>query len=281
MRAIRLLLLAVLFLVNSEAYALSAKLRGVRSFCFGIGSNVLSQSLNSLVSCDLVVLDGEEATAEQVDYLRTNGSVVLAYLSVGTIEIGRSWYSKVSRFKLELWGDWGEYYADVSKEAYRRVIDRSVSNAMLKKGFDGLFLDNVDMITSHRKQTEGMKLLVQALSTRVKRKGKLLFTQNGDAVIGKFTRYLDGWNREDFTSTYSFESQTYGLVPSDEHSKIANIIQKLLRKGLLVTTTDYVATGDSASEAQSLSQSCLFGAIPFVSDIDLNRMPVSPYTCEK
>lgn len=281
MRFIAHLLTFIFFvlLFCHEAEALNSKLQGVESFCFGIGSDVLTHSIEKLALCDLVVVDGEEASREQISFLQQSGAIVLAYLSVGTIEIGRGWYSKVSKYKLDLWGDWGEYYADVSKNGYRRIIDSYVAPRILRKGFDGLFLDNVDMIITHRNQTHGMKLLVKALSKRVHRNEKLLFTQNGDRVISKFTRHLDGWNREDFTSTYSFDSKSYIAVDEEEHSQIAEVIQRLSAKGLLITTTDYVSSEDTTLEALSVQEACRFGAIPFVSDIELTRMPQSPYLC--
>ena len=47
---------------------------------------------------------------------------MLAYLSVGTIERYRSWYRAARPYRLDLWGDWGEWYADTSKAGFRRLI---------------------------------------------------------------------------------------------------------------------------------------------------------------
>lgn len=49
--------------------------------------------------------------------------------------------------------------------------------------------------------------------------------------------------------------------------------------GLLVTATDYVAAADVATAQQSLANACSVGAIPFVSNIKLTRIPAPPLRC--
>ena len=59
---------------------------------------------------------------------------------------------------------------------------------ILRKGFDGLFLDNVDMIGDHPRQRRGMHRLVAALGRMVHRRDGYLFAQNGERVIGADAR---------------------------------------------------------------------------------------------
>ena len=97
---------------------------------------------------DLVVVDGEEASAaEVVGASRRRAPIVLAYLSVGTIEKWRGWYDDLKRYRLAAWQDWkDEWFADVSKAGLRDALADEIAPEILDKGFDGLFLDNVDMI---------------------------------------------------------------------------------------------------------------------------------------
>ncbi|MFL5850250.1 MAG: endo alpha-1,4 polygalactosaminidase, partial [Solirubrobacteraceae bacterium] len=109
------------------------------SWAFAAGTR---QPLSRLAGFDLVVLDGEDAPRRDVRRLRARGKLVLGYLSVGTIEPGRSWYRRARRYRLDRWEDFGEWYAEVSARGFRRLIARKVAPALLAKGFDGLFLDN-------------------------------------------------------------------------------------------------------------------------------------------
>ena len=60
--------------------------------------------LRRLEPFDLVVVDGAEARRSQVRALRERGKVVLAYVSVGTIERYRPWYRAARPYRLDLWG---------------------------------------------------------------------------------------------------------------------------------------------------------------------------------
>jgi hypothetical protein len=148
---------------------------------------------------------------------------------------------------------------------------------MLAKGFDGLFLDNVDMVETHRRQARGMRTLVHALGRRVHLRGGVLFAQNGEDSIGPLLPVLDGWNREDVSFTYSFERHTYEPVRDVRAGQRA--LRRIAAAGLLVTATDYVRAGDVHSRDSAIANACAAGAVPFISNISLTRIPQPPARC--
>ena len=103
--------LVALVLVGAFAVALAvaasrdSRLAQVDSFAFAIGEGTLGGDYQRrLAPFDLVVVDGVEARRSQVRALRNRGKIVLAYVSVGTIERYRSWYRAARRYRLDLWG---------------------------------------------------------------------------------------------------------------------------------------------------------------------------------
>jgi uncharacterized protein (TIGR01370 family) len=235
---------------------------------------------------DLVVLDGELARADEVAALRDGESIVLAYLSVGTIEKWRSWYPRLKRFRLSAWQDWkDEWFADVSRGALRRRLTERIAPELLAKGFDGLFLDNVDMVETrnHRAQRDGMRKLVLELSALVRSDGRLLFTQNGLWGLKKLDLIgaIDGWNREDVTWTYDFDRRRYVPNPAVERRAALGELRRLAGRGLITTATDYTRAGDARARAEAVANACDAGALPYVSDIGLSarRLPTPPLTC--
>ncbi len=260
------------------------RLAAVRSWAFGIGDGALSGDVaRRFRGYDLVVVDGEEVTRGQVKALRAAGAVVLAYLDVGAIEPYRSWYPRARPFRRERWTDWGEWWADTSRPAYRRLVTRGLAPPILAKGVDGLFLDNVDMISDHPRQARGMRALVAALGRLVHRRGGLLFAQNGEDVIGPMLGELDGWNREDVTATYDFARRRY--VPTDPSASRAAqaALRAIARHGLLTLAADYVAPRQEGGRlaAAAARNACAAGAVPYVSDIGLGgvapaRSPACP-----
>jgi polysaccharide biosynthesis protein PelA len=270
-------LLACALVLACAAPAAATPPREVRTWALALGAR---QPVERLAAFDLVVVDGEDTPRADVRRLRRRGTIVLSYLSVGTIERGRSWYRRARPYRLELWQDWGEWYADVSSRGFRRLIARRVAPRLLGKGFNGLFLDNTDMVDGHPRQRRGMRLLARSLSRLVhSRRGGLLFTQNGERSIGPTLRFYDGWNREDVTSTYDFDAHRYRRVRRDDARAARRALRRIAHAGLLVTATDYVAPGDSAGAAASVKAACAAGALPFVADIRLRRLPLAPIRC--
>lgn len=256
------------------------RLAGVRSFAFAIGDGALRPgAVTRLGGYGLIVVDGEEAGPGLVAALRRRGAVVLGYVSVGTIERGRPWSAAAWPYRLERWPDWDEWYADASRHGFRDLMARRVAPRLLAKGFDGLFLDNVDMVSAHPRQRAGMLALVRALGAAVHARDGLLFAQNGEDVLAPFAPSLDGWNREDVTSTYDFDGRHYvRQTPADVRVALA-ALRRWRAAGLLVTATDYVAAGDRAGAARTVRTACAAGALPFVSDIGLRRLPPAPLGC--
>jgi hypothetical protein len=255
-------------------------LSDVRSFAFAAGNGTLRGDLTTRYAAyDLVVIDGDDATAAQVAQIRASGPRVLAYLSVGSVERWRTWAPRALPYRMEPLDGWaGERYADTSKAGYRDLIARDVAPMLLGKGFDGLFLDNVDMIETHPKQRAGMLSLVRRLAALAHaRPGRALMAQNGVRAIAPVAGVLDAWNREDVTATW--DGTRYRAVPAREHRAALAELRAMRRRGLLVTATDYTRADGTPLARRAAARACAAGALPFVSDIELTRVPAVPLRC--
>jgi uncharacterized protein (TIGR01370 family) len=256
------------------------RLAGVRSFALALGVDPLNRAaIEALAPYDLVVVDGGTTTPAQVRALRAQGALVLGYLSVGTLEPYRPWFAAARQggWLLERWADWGEWYADVAAPGLRALLVAEAERE-LAKGFHGLFLDNTDMVEDHPAQRAGMVTVVAAIRREVG-PSRLLFAQNGDASVGRLVPYLDGWNREDVSSTYDFELGRYRSTSTGERREAVDTLRRMRRKHLFVTSTDYTAAPTGTAVTNAIARSCSVGAVPFVSDIDLARLPGRPLTC--
>ncbi len=261
------------------------------SFAFGIGNGMIEGSAaevaDRLGDYDVVVVDGEEASQAKVTALKAEGATVLAYLSVGTIEKWRGWYDDLKQYRLAAWQNWNdEWFADVSKPGLRDALADDIAPEILDKGFDGLFLDNVDMIEpkKHSKQRDGMRKLVARLGDLVHPDG-LLFAQNGYWGFKKFgildDGHLDGWNREDVTWTFDFDRRKYVRNSDRGRDEALNDLSKMAELGLFTAATNYTKRSNGAAVDESIDDACGVGALPFIGDIGLTakRLPPSPYVC--
>jgi endo-alpha-1,4-polygalactosaminidase (GH114 family) len=267
-------------------------LTDAESFAFGIGNGMIEGNAGvvaeRLGDYDVVVVDGEEASAAKVSALKAEGSVVLAYLSVGTIEKWRGWYRDLKPYRLAAWQNWkDEWFADVSKSGLRDAIADEIAPDLLDKGFDGLFLDNVDMIepSKHLKQRDGMRQLVARLGDLVHADDGLLFAQNGYWGFKKFgildDGQLDGWNREDVTWTFDFDKRKYVRNSDGGRGEALNDLSKMRDLGLFTTATNYTKRSTGSAVEEAIEDACGVGALPFIGDIGLTakRLPDSPYIC--
>jgi endo-alpha-1,4-polygalactosaminidase (GH114 family) len=255
-RAIVLIGLASLLLAGSAAAA-PPRLAAVHTWAFAIGDGTLSGDIaQRYAGYDLVVVDGQEVTKRQVATLHDGGALVLGYLDAGTIEPYRPWYRRAKPYRLDYWKQWGEWYANVDAPGYRKLL-RGVARGFERKGLDGLFLDNTDMVETHPKQKPGMRRLVASLAQLVHRRGGFLFAQNGADVVRPILRYLDGWNRED--------------VGTD--SSAVRDLRAMHARGLLTLATGYVKNASSPAVKRDIRIACRAGALPFVSNLALTRVP--------
>lgn len=266
---------------------------GYETFAFGIGNGMLdgnaAEVADRLGGYDIVVVDGEEASVAEIAALQDAGSVVLAYLSVGTIEKWRAWFDEVKRYRLAAWQDWkDEWFADVSKAGLRDMLADEIAPDILAKGFDGLFLDNVDMIEPdrHQEQRQGMRDLVARLGEVVHNEfDGWLWAQNGYWGFKKFgildDGHLDGWNREDVTWTYDFDRKKYVRNANRDRNQALEDLAKMESLGLETTATNYTRRSSGSAVDEAIADACSVGAIPFIGDIGLTaaRLPESPYAC--
>ena len=275
-------LLALATASGSAADSRKAQLTDARSFAFAIGDGALRGDLSKrYAGFDLVVVDGESSGAEAVAAIRRNSNgLVLAYLDVGTIEDYRGWYKAAKPYRLDYWGDWGEWYANVNAAGFRSLMLKRVAPKMLAKGFDGLFLDNTDMTETHPAQKRGMRALVAGLSRLLRARGKLLMAQNGAGVNWPLRRFYNGINFEDVSFSYDFDRRAYVRRGAGAVARAQREIRRYLSAGLKVTATDYVAAGKTKQARIAVRNACSAGALPYVSDIYLKRIPAQPFLCD-
>jgi uncharacterized protein (TIGR01370 family) len=248
-------------------------LRRVRRWAPLIGAHTLP----ALERPDLIVVDGlpeaagdDAAARARLEAARRTGALVIAYLSVGTVEDWRP-------YALEVPSEWtfgpvpgwaGERYVDARAEGWHRIMARAAAG-LQALGFDGLFLDNLDVAEDRPQTKDAIVALVEGI--RAAAGDVLLIAQNGLATIDRLP--VDAISREDTWSRW--EDGRYGPSAPRETAAILAGLRRQRARGLVVLTLDYTQPGDPRAE-EIVARSRAEGFVPAVSVLALDRAPHAP-----
>ena len=240
---------------------------------------------------DVVVIDGEEASEQgDVSALQAQG---LRRPRVSQRRHDREvagWYPDAQALPaLRVAGLEGRVVRRrLEERAYATHSQTRSHPDILAKGFDGLFLDNVDMIEPkrHRRQRDGMRELVARLGDLVHSDGRppvraerlLGLSQVRDPRRRPSGRLEPGGRdldvrlrqaRSTCATRTAIETRRWTTSP-------------LMRdRGLFTTATNYTKRSTGPAVDESIEDACSVGALPFIGDIGLTakRLPDSPYVC--
>ncbi len=224
--------------------------------------------IDRLSNFDLVIVQPEEYSKKEIETLKKHKTIVLAYLSLGEVSERYFKYAKgciVGKNK-----NWNTYYVNVSCKKWQNFILNKAIPSILNKGFNGLFLDCVDVDKMTTKK--GMVNLIKKI--RQKYPYIILIQNRGFSIINETAPYVNGVLFECFTTHYNWSSKKYELWKGEDLKWIEIKAKELLRLkkkyGLVVLTLDY-------AENKTLKKVCLKHAekyrfIPYVSNIYLNKI---------
>ncbi|MDO5132004.1 MAG: endo alpha-1,4 polygalactosaminidase [Eubacteriales bacterium] len=129
----------------------------------------------------IIVIEPEDYTGKEVRALQSSGAFVLAYLSIGSTSDERSYYKRLKPYLLGKLEDWEhERYLDL-RAPEARAWCREQAEALKRKGFDGWWLDNVDVYEEYR--TTEMFLAVTATIQAIKAVGGYVMINGGMAYL--------------------------------------------------------------------------------------------------
>jgi hypothetical protein len=183
-----------------------------------------------LKGIDYVDIDGFEASAETVSELQSQGSLVIGYISVGSLE---DWRSDVSDFPDEIIGkaydDWdGERWLDIGNLEVIKAPLEARLDMLAAKGFDAVEPDNLDgyeantgFDISAQETLEFLNWLVQAAHDRgllIGQKNIPEFTsdlyQSYDFVLTE-DAFVQGWEA-DVSAYRSLDKPVFMVEYTDE-----------------------------------------------------------------
>jgi uncharacterized protein (TIGR01370 family) len=237
----------------------------------------------------LVVLDS--ANHALVAPLIDKEKTVLAYLSLGEVEQHRPWFTSVEAEGLLLSENknWpGSFFVDLRDMRWASRVIEELIPAMLRRGFQGVFLDTLDnpadLERQDPKKYQGMTDAAVRLVLTIRRhypEIKIMMNR-GYELLPHVGQAIDMELGESVFSDYDFTDKSYGLVDSRLYQRQVSLLQDAAKKfpDLKIYTLDYWVSKDKKGIARIYQQQRKNGFIPLVSTIGLDEILPVPQIVE-
>lgn len=219
---------AILFVYNTE---ISEKNKE-----YGVFLNANSEDINKLKNYDVLVIDGQNFTKQQIKILDKNNGKVISYLNVGSIETFRSYYKNYQDLALKVYDGWeDERWVNVSSPKWEQFIIRKAKE-LKAKGIQGFFIDNCD-VYYHYHNNQIFNGLVNILK-QLKKIDSTVIINGGDCFVKEYykrdkdlSKIISGINQETVFSAIDFDHNKKLGKQSQENKKYyQNYIEKFGNK---------------------------------------------------
>ena len=190
---------------------------------YGVFLGAERNDLKKIKGYKKVVIDAQYFNKEDIEELHSNEQKVYSYLNVGSIENFRSYYSTYEHLTLGDYENWNdEKWVDVSQKQWQDFILNDLSNEILDKGVDGLFIDNIDVFYNYPSIAiyNGIETILKGL----KKKNTYVSINGGDTFVKEYYRHnghaydiMDAVNQETVFSKINWDDSSFGK--NDEEDK--------------------------------------------------------------
>ncbi|MBU1614592.1 hypothetical protein KJ693_04685 [bacterium] len=259
---------------------------GIKNYACYYGQGRISD----LAKYDLVILQPGNYSKEEIDFLKSNDTLVLGYLSIGEDHPLRkgdgegpggyaSWY--LDHFSGEGWKKavpdsfpdkhkgWVSYLVNPADPNWQDFVIKGQAREMIEElGFDGLFLDTLWYPPQYPEHIQGLiKQGVIELTRGLKKAftRNIIVANNGWVFLKELSPYLDGIMYESFSSSGEKHSED-GLLWTGEQAKKINLARGYPEKSKMpVLALDYINGEDLELMTFDCERACAFGFIPGIS----------------
>ncbi len=247
-------------------------MRQLRNFVFYYGAG----QVNTLGGYDLVVLQPEAPErAEGMRQLKAQGVSLLAYLSVGETAHplpDAAWYIPEPESGEPARNPrWGSVYVDCRSEAWHRHILEQAIPTLVKRGFEGLFLDTLDVQDRYPTTRGGVIRLLESIRARYP--ALLLAANRGFSILESVSAVADLFVFEALTSYY--DGERYRAWEGSDLLWTEHQARRLqaIRGSRAVLALDYAAREEAVLRQLAESRARKHGFLSFVGPALLDELP--------
>lgn len=220
---------------------------------YGVFIGIDSDEAAKLAGYDLVVIDAEYFTKEEVEQIKANGAKVYSYLNIGSMETFRDGFDDFKDIYLGAYENWEEEsWVDVSQGKWQTFIAQAAQD-LINKGIDGFWLDNADVYYFYPKE-EIFKGLVTIIDD-LKQHEKDILINGGDFFVTRAVLdaseplvKIAGVNQETVFTAIDFDNNVLEIQEPEETKYYQDYLDKVKEKGLEAYLLEYADEGNPIRE---------------------------------
>lgn len=222
---------------------------------------------------DLLILQPELYSTSEITEMKKADSIPIAYLSIGEIETTRWWADNVHESWLLGKNEvWGSYYINPGNPDWTSLLMDLIIPSIIKKGYQGLFLDTIDMIDLYPDVKTQMIDLITKINEEYP--GLILIQNRGFTIFPQTGKIIDGILFESMTTSYNFETKS--SFPVYQEELIRSIRRIAEKNGVALFALDYLSSEKTEylGELQQrfYKKALRYNYIPLVADITLQKL---------
>ncbi|MGI6710785.1 MAG: endo alpha-1,4 polygalactosaminidase [Bacilli bacterium] len=223
---------------------------------YGVFLGINDDEIKKLNDYKQVVIEPQEFSKESIDKLHNEEKKIYGYLNVGALEEYRTYFDRFKSLSLGVYEDWpDERWIDVSSKTWQDFIVNELASEYNNMGFDGLFLDNLDVYYFFETDDifNGLCLILESL----KEFDLKLIINGGDTFVSRCIEkdialnLFDGVNQETVFTMIDFESKTYEKQLIEETTYFKKYLKSVKDYGLEVYLLEYHASNSLSKEINS------------------------------
>jgi uncharacterized protein (TIGR01370 family) len=254
------------------------RLTGIDSWAAFYGAKAAPEALKGP---DLLVLEPDHSWNPTT--FRRPGQQILAYLSLGEVHKTRPYYPALVKAKALAganpnWPD--AMRLDPRSEAWRKLVLGAIAPDLIKRGYDGFFLDTLDVGAYLERErqypgaTVAMARLVSDLHARFPQ--ALIVANGGLDLLPYAAGALSGVAVESVFTDYDFAGKQYRMrSPDGARARAKWLTETVKPYGLPLLVLEYVSPEELNSRKGVAGEVKAAGFVPFVSDIGLERLDLA------
>jgi len=209
--------------------------------------------------------------------------VVAGYLSLATIGGWEPWAKDVPKsLIIGHNGEWDEAVVNFSSPEWERIVLDDAIPYILSRGFNGIFLDNLDYVDVYPGKKGAMISLIRAIRERYP--GIVIIVNRGFSIANEIAPYVNYILFEDFVTYYNFSSGRYEIYDKEDLEWELEQVEKLHSLHTPILALSYVNLSNSVQVEKFRGVVCSYAekynvSGVYMADVSLQRIGINP--CEE